>query len=157
MNIGFTGTQEGLTWNQQVALVKTLDHFPSEGSEFHHGKCIGGDEQAHPLAVGAGFRIVLHPPISGKKEAQCSISVELGDAVRPRKDYLDRNRDIVDETDLLIAGPKEETGEALRSGTWSTVRYARNKKRRIIIIRPSGKIEVENDGADMEIGIPIVP
>ena len=148
MNIGFTGTQEGLTWNQQVALVKTLDHFPC--SEFHHGKCIGGDEQAHPLAVGAGFRIVLHPPISGKKEAQCPISVELGDVVRPRKDYLERNRDIVDETDLLIAGPKEETGEALRSGTWSTVRYARKQKLRIIIIRPSGKVEIENDRTSLE-------
>jgi len=38
--------------------------------------------------------------------------------------YLSRNRAIVDETEMLIATPAEFT-EQQRSGTWSTVRYAR--------------------------------
>ena len=39
------------------------------------------------------------------------------------KPYLDRNRDIVDACEVLLATP--DGPERLRSGTWSTVRYAR--------------------------------
>src|SRR5262245_41796084 len=50
--------------------------------------------------------------------------------------YLVRNRDIVEETDLLIAAPANAV-EHLQSGTWCTVRYARRSGRHSII-RPDG-------------------
>ena len=62
-----------------------------------------------------------------------------GDETRKQKDYLDRNHDIVDETELLIACPKEPE-EITRSGTWATIRYARKKKKKLRIILPNGRM-----------------
>jgi hypothetical protein len=59
------------------------------------------------------------------------------------KPYLSRNKDIVLETELLIATPGEEE-EQIRSGTWSTVRYARSLKRMINIVLPDGRVIAEN-------------
>ena len=140
MSIGFTGTQEGMTQAQASALFTFLAGLWTEGSAFHHGKCVGADAQAHRLADILGFKIVLHPPLSGKKEAKCPIDITCGDEIRERKDYLERNKDIVSETEVLIACPKEEYGEVIRSGTWSTVRAARGLGRQIWIIRPDGEI-----------------
>lgn len=50
--------------------------------------------------------------------------------------YLDRNHYMVDRCNLLIACP--EGIEALRSGTWATVRYARKRPRNHLIIYPDG-------------------
>jgi predicted Rossmann fold nucleotide-binding protein DprA/Smf involved in DNA uptake len=44
---------------------------------------------------------------------------------------------------VLVACPREEHGEETRSGTWSTVRYARRVGRPVIVVRPSGRIERE--------------
>ena len=60
-----------------------------------------------------------------------------------RKPYLDRNKDIVLETQTLVATPAETT-EQLRSGTWSTVRYARKLKRPAVLILPDGTIVFEH-------------
>ena len=61
------------------------------------------------------------------------------DQTLPPKDYLDRNHDIVDQTDLLIATPKENT-EVLRSGTWATIRYAKKINKPTWIIETNGNI-----------------
>lgn len=61
------------------------------------------------------------------------------DEERAPKPYLVRNRDIVEETELLIAAPAKAV-EHLQSGTWSTVRYARRFGRPISIIRPDGTV-----------------
>jgi hypothetical protein len=53
-----------------------------------------------------------------------------------------RNHDIVDETELLIACPGE-LAEAVRSGTWATVRYARKLGRPIVIFWPDGSVTGE--------------
>lgn len=53
------------------------------------------------------------------------------------EDLLARNRDIVDETEILIACPGH-MHEELRSGTWSTIRYAVKIQRPHIIIWPDG-------------------
>jgi hypothetical protein len=50
-----------------------------------------------------------------------------GDVVLTPRPYLVRNRHIVDASSVLIATPKGD--EELRSGTWSTVRYARKIRR----------------------------
>ena len=59
------------------------------------------------------------------------------------KDYLVRNKDIVDQSKILIACP-ETAYEKSRSGTWSTINYAKRKKRKILIIFPSGNINTIN-------------
>lgn len=102
--------------------------------EFHHGDCIGADRDAQEIANEDGWYTVSHPP-----EIQTKRAFTENDRTEPRKPYLDRNHDIVYETEMLIACPKEDT-EQLRSGTWATVRYARKQGKPVRIIRPSGHI-----------------
>jgi hypothetical protein len=59
------------------------------------------------------------------------------DEIAEDKDFLERNRDIVDRVEILIAAP--EGPEVQRSGTWSTVRYARGKVIPIYLLRPKGE------------------
>jgi hypothetical protein len=66
-----------------------------------------------------GCAIVIHPPAIETQRA-----FKTAADVRAPKPYLDRNKEIVRETALLVAAPAEAV-EQLRSGTWSTVRYAR--------------------------------
>jgi len=129
--VGFTSTSEGMTKNQKRNLLGIL--FELGDFEFHHGDCVGGDEQAHKIAKKLNGKIVVHPPINPNKRAFCK-----GGKILPPKEYLARNKDIVNGgRDLLIAAPKERS-EILRSGTWSTIRYARKKKREIVILKPTG-------------------
>jgi predicted Rossmann fold nucleotide-binding protein DprA/Smf involved in DNA uptake len=48
---------------------------------------------------------------------------------------LERNKDIVSESDFLIAAPDSKK-ERLRSGTWATVRHARKLGKRVMILEP---------------------
>ena len=140
MKVGFTGTRKGMTILQKKKLLAFLTKFGNVIKEVHHGDCVGADAEFHEI-VRQNFptiKIVIHPPINPKFRAFCD-----GDEERKPKDYLARNRDIVDETDILIACPAQKK-EILRSGTWATVRYARKKKKFILIIFPDGSLEVEN-------------
>lgn len=130
MKIGFTGTQVGMTQQQTDEVHRLLRKF--RAAEFHHGDCVGADQQAHGEAMVLGVRTVIHPPVIGAKRAYCP-----ADETRPPKEYLLRNHDIVDETQVLIATPKEIT-EQLRSGTWATIRYAKKMNRRVYIVYPDG-------------------
>ena len=118
--VGFTGTQEGMSYEQTNALRQAL----IGATELHHGDCIGADAQAHDIAreIG-GIRIVIHPPTDPSRRA-----FKRGDIIREPKPYLERNHDIVDESASLIAAPKSDV-EELRSGTWATVRYARKMEK----------------------------
>lgn len=132
MTSGFTGTQRGMT-AAQAAVVRLL--FSKLGvTELHHGDCIGADRHAHLIACEMGIRVIIHPPSNDSKRAFCK-----GDETRPERDYLTRNRDIVIESDVIIATPKEEK-EVLRSGTWSTIRRARKRGKPTVIVSPSGKL-----------------
>ena len=131
MKIGFTGTREGMTKRQKKELERLLVEFLRGGaSEFHHGDCVGADEEAHTIASALGYKVVVHPPERAILRAFCA-----GDVILPKKGYLQRNKDIVDSTDVLIAAPKSGT-EVLRSGTWSTIRYARRKGKQVIVLEP---------------------
>lgn len=133
--LGFTGTQRGMTYEQQASVRHLLHLF--EWSSLHHGDCIGADAQAHDLAVTKGIGTVIHPPDKDAKRAY-----KFSKDTRKPKPYLGRNRDIVDECWFLVAAPGEDI-EVVRSGTWSTVRYARSLKRCVWVILPSGEITLD--------------
>ncbi len=140
---GFTGTQVGCKAPQVERLRRVVRALASlaEGSfTFHHGDCIGGDETLHGVVRELGHRIELHPPLNWSKRAWCTLRD--GEVAHEPDEYIPRNHAIVDATSLLVATPREESGEELRSGTWATVRYARRLKRLIVIVRPSGLIEI---------------
>jgi hypothetical protein len=132
MRIGFTGTRRGMTAEQECALRALLTSHA--GAILHHGDCIGADAQAHDVAVSLGWDVVIHPPLVEAQSAWRTTA----DVRKPRP-YLERNKDIVRDTDLLIAAPAEAS-EQHRSGTWSTVRFARKQRRPIWIIQPDGTV-----------------
>lgn len=137
-DIGFTGTQNGMTV-AQATTVSVLLHNLRAGvisCAFRHGCCIGADEQAHRIALQVkGMHIYGHPSIKkGKQALLKGLSAYYG----PR-DYLSRNRDIVDKSNVLIGTPKENTN-MLRSGTWYTIRYAVKTGVPVLIVTPDGEI-----------------
>jgi hypothetical protein len=86
-----------------------------------------------------GLKIVVHPPAGWKKRAWCdskgaTAEVEM---LEPRP-YLTRNHQIVRACDVLLAAPKEsERPKATRGqGTWSTVRYAYEAGKTVVILWP---------------------
>ena len=137
-HIGFTGTRTGMTDKQKSYLQEFLKSIIAV-CQFHHGSCIGADKEASDIAVILGMEIIVHPPLDKKNMAPCT-----GKEVREPKSYGIRDRDIVDESDWLIATPKG-FNEELRSGTWQTVRYARKVNRKTMIIYPDGTTVIEND------------
>lgn len=145
MRIGFTGTQQEITQAQLMAGGQLFDLFEREANEFHHGCCIGADATA-AMTVSVKWpicEIIGHPPTDRKKVSL--IGQSICDTLRKPLPYLDRNKAIVLESDILIACPKGE--EELRSGTWSTVRFARKLHRPIYIVCPDGTITEENMNA----------
>ena len=134
MKVGFTGTQAGMSQAQKEALYALLQEL--DPSEFHHGDCIGADQEAHLIvsALLPACNIVVHPPTDDRKRA-----FMMGREEREPKEYIQRNRHIVVETDVLIATPKEMK-EVLRSGTWSTLRFSININKPHYLIRRDGTI-----------------
>lgn len=137
--IGFTGTRQGLTASQILTLARLLgEHRPST---VHHGNAIGADEQFDHL-VGSGM---MQPP-PYRVSHPCHYAAQQSkrtspDEVFPAKAPLERNHDIVEACELLIAcvaGPEE-----IRSGTWATIRYARKVGKPIVIIWPEGSTTTE--------------
>ena len=129
MRVGVTATQEGLTDRQRFLVRDQL--IALNCTELHHGDCIGGDAEIHEIAWDMGIAIVIHPPIKTNKRAFCRGAI----LVHEPYDYLVRNRHIVDATEFLIGCPNTRK-EKLRSGTWSTLRYARKMGKPLIVLGP---------------------
>ena len=135
MNIAFTGTRQGMTVSQQGTVRELL--IGMEGGTVHHGCCHGADREFHRIAYVQGYRIVLHP--GDTSQEAWALTQEYCDGIYPLKHSLSRNRQMVDETTVLIATPQTEE-EVLRSGIWATIRYARKCDRVIYVIRPDGEV-----------------
>lgn len=140
IHIGFTGTQTGATPEQHTAIDRLLRELLA--TDLHHGDCLGADHEAHMIARDhLDLRVHLHIPINDTRRARC-VAREGIDVVYPPLPYLERNRAIVDATAALIAAPKE-MAETLRSGTWSTIRYARRQGKPVHIVWPDGSVSQE--------------
>lgn len=134
MHVGFTGTREGCTPSQGGALARWIRDNPM--TALHHGCCLGADTEAvsHVNYYQPGAEIVAHP--SNLTALTSTAASLISGQVHDNRPPLDRNRDIVDACDLLLACPKGP--EERRSGTWATIRYARKQGKRILILWPDG-------------------
>jgi hypothetical protein len=136
--VGFTGTSKGASPAQLAELEARLAKLKEEGfDEFHHGLCIGADEQAAIIAKKLGYRVIAHPGFS-KKKPECLLyrsEFTGNDATLEAKPHIDRDHDIVDAVDHMLATPLQRE-EINRSGTWTTVRYARKQNRPLDVILP---------------------
>ena len=136
MNIGFTGTRNGMSFAQESEFKSILEGLTrtTQVLEFHHGDCVGSDALAHQIVKNnyPSISIVVHPPSQDILRAYCQ-----GNRIERPRSYLVRNRHIVDQSDILIATPKEYVN-ILKSGTWATIRYAQKLSKRVIVIFPVG-------------------
>lgn len=140
MIVGFTSTRRGLTGAQALRLIGVFRELQPVG--FHHGCCVGGDEEASRLVrkYHPACRIIAHPPANA---VLLSRDYE-ADEIRTPREYLARNGDIVVICNVLVACPAE-LHEQVRSGTWSTVRRARRAGKPIRIVLPDGAVRSEGD------------
>lgn len=137
LGVSFTGTQVGMTGKQVDTLTSILATIerPFFGI---HGDYIGSDAQFDSiarLAVEFSHMVVRPMRNAGSKRAHCWLGAD--DTVHEPREPLLRNRDIVDDGEVLFATPKEPN-QVLRSGTWATVRYATSAGKPIIVILPNG-------------------
>ena len=104
-------------------------------SEVHHGDCVGADEQFHVMCMERHIHVIIHPPDNDVLRAH-SIG---GFSLAPRP-YLERNKDIINLSDMLIAAPKGPEVQQ-GSGTWQSIRWVRRLEKPVIIIHPEGYLE----------------
>lgn len=135
--VGFTGTNRGMCPSQKTELEALLKKLKEEGfDEFHHGLCIGADEQAAILAKSLGYRVVARPGLAKDPTNLLYRSDWTGsDETLEAKPFIERDREIVDAVEHMLATPLSRE-EVIRSGTWTTVRYARKVGRQIDLILP---------------------
>lgn len=91
------------------------------------GACIGVDAYAMRRAHQRGLSVLAVLPanralVMPDWRAYCTMAIHM----LAGTSYMDRNDRIIAEIDRLLAFPKTAT-EELRSGTWATVRRAREK------------------------------
>lgn len=127
MRIGFTGTRHGMSSYQKDLLYITLNYMEGPLEVFHHGDCVGADDEANVIARRLGIRTEAWPPADARLRAYSE-----SDFIHPPYPYLTRNRLIVQHCDLLIAAPNFNlhNGDAIphiRSGTLYTIRHALEK------------------------------
>ena len=128
MIIGFTGTQGKISDRATCYLSKLFIALKDMGAtELHHGDCIGADTIAHRLW---GSKTVIHPPIDNGRRSFC---VGRETKYVSAKPFIERNHDIVDACQVLVACPRTMR-EEIRSGTWATVRYARKLGKIVFIV-----------------------
>jgi hypothetical protein len=144
MHVGMTGTRFGMTTEQKYTFRKFMK---AAKVTLHHGDCIGADADAHDIAQEEyGHDIVIHPPVKDEHRAWRSWSdvpyrgtVE----IKTQKTHFARNRDIVDESSILLATPYTMQEED-RGGTWYTINYAKKKGKPYVVIWPDGRMTSGN-------------
>jgi hypothetical protein len=136
MKLGFTGTREGMS-SDQVHVVTALV-LALEPEEIHHGDCVGSDEDMHNIALNLEIPVVIHPPSKSALRAN-----RIEGTIREPKAYLARDRDIVAETDVLLATPLGMS-EKSSGGTWATINMARKDgSKTVYIVFSDGQTIIE--------------
>ena len=136
-----------MTYCQKIMFARVLDDV--RATHFHFGDCIGADTDAFVIAGTHSLTRISHPANNVPRRF---LAINPAEWIRQPKSALVRNRDIVNESELIIACPKEFT-EKQRSGTWATIRYARKQNVRVIIVYPDGRIEDGNSSTEPELPV----
>lgn len=136
MILGFSGSRDGMTEMQQIVLSNLMHRW--QPIEFHHGMCVGADEQAHRFAHTLQIPIVGHPPED--RRLVMSYKKEEFKLIETPFPYLTRNRYIATACSVLVATPKD-VHHARVGGTWYTIKFAiAQKKVKVFVIAPNGSM-----------------
>lgn len=138
---GHSGSRKGHTNPQRMSFIEYVNTTLRIGDTWHHGDCIGWDAFGDEIIKGLKIpiQIVYHPPTKQLLRAFC-VSRKDFDEVLPPLPYIERNHTIVDTVSHMVFTPSGMS-ESVRSGTWATVRYAREQEVPHVIIFPDGSIE----------------
>jgi hypothetical protein len=140
VEIGFTGTRKGINEIQKNEIKKYLKYYIENSCNIiaRHGDCIGADTDFHNICIELSkdypnkINIYIHPPINKKYRAYNNLDNNYNNIfILPEKEYLERNKDIVNNSDILLAAPEDKNIESTRSGTWFTIRYAKKYNKKI--------------------------
>lgn len=134
-HVGITGSRDGCTNPQRHTLERALARLCRDhGTKvFHHGDCVGVDWQAAAMARSFGLHVIGHPPVNESLRSYFP-----SDEMREPAGYLERDRALSGEVDLLLGCPKTPWPQH-RSGTWFTIKYAEQTGTKVAVILPDGR------------------
>ena len=141
MTVGFTGTRQDWTPAQAATMSSLMCRLiRNDGPLLRHGGCAGSDTRVHKMWQMLGGRVWLHPGCDSQGRDTTTPRSRVGiDGQEPLLPYLERNHVIVAWSRVLVATPAEDV-EAVRSGTWATVRAARSRGVHVLLCLPSGEL-----------------
>ncbi len=138
IHLGFTGTRKGMTYLQRETVRTLIIHLAETYGwlTVHHGACIGADAEFHNICMNLPHKYVMqihqHLPRDPKLRAYLQ-----GGLLEAPKDYDERNLDIVQASNFVIAAPLQEQPQ-IRGGTWQTIGFAQDAENLWRIVFPSG-------------------
>lgn len=134
MKYGVTGTRSEMTIEQLDNVREFLYVNRNMDNTLNHGDCVGVDVKVADMATDMGYMVINHPPLKDDLRA-----FHQSDEIREPFSYFKRNRNIVDESDILLVVPYQNEWCA-NGGTWYTHDYANKHSKDIIIFYPNGGI-----------------
>lgn len=119
--LGFTGTRHGLSGDQREGLVEYVRKLAPHKAA--HGDCVGADAEFHQILreFAPNCEIHIWPSTFDKMRAFCE-----GDVMYEPGRALERDKYIVKFSNYFVGCPPTDF-EVQRSGSWATLRMARNR------------------------------
>jgi predicted Rossmann fold nucleotide-binding protein DprA/Smf involved in DNA uptake len=129
MILGFTGTrtESDISVERKTQILRFLIDNKNDIKYIVHGGAEGLDTFIHEVCDKLDIPKFVRPAY-----VKCRLPGIYQQAVP--KEPLERNKDIVNECDMLLAVPRNPDKEELRSGTWHTIRYAKSLNKKIHFI-----------------------
>lgn len=129
--VGFVGTEAGMSKPQRQAVRRAL----AGATAAHHAGTTAADAQFHRLCHTLGVPVVLHPP-----QGRGAVRTDMHDVTHAEAASPSYDRDIVRASDVVVAAPKEGREPPLAiPGTWTVVRYARERRTPVRVFMPDGQ------------------
>jgi hypothetical protein len=143
LHVGFSGSRYGMTEKQKSVVRHFLDSWRVIGVDrtFRHGVCAGADVQADKIARELLYKIGAHP---GPRNAMCCYDALKAEGTKfweehDRKNFHERNVDIVMKSSVLIATPNKMTHSLQgKGGTLYTTRVAVERGRKVYLVLADG-------------------
>jgi len=135
MIIGFTGRREGMDESQLKKIIQliedVIEDYPGEIVTGLHGDCVGADAEFHTICRELGLHVHQRPCTFESMRAYTDAEV-----IAEPKNPMSRNRDIVDDADIMLAAPPTQYEIKRGSGTWATIRYTRESYKELHVAYP---------------------
>jgi len=115
-------------------LGRFAERHASRGLCGLHGDCVGADADFDAICKRRAIPVKIRPASVPGMRAGC----DSGAIAEPRPPLV-RNREIVADSELLIACPRTRE-EVLRSGVWATIRAMRRDGGPVYLVAPDGTL-----------------